>query len=288
MNWYRVIVAVLIGSISFKLHAQTSKPFSNSSYIEPYKLEVTYNKTTYLLFPSIITSIDRGSPDILVQKASGVENIIRVKADVKSFEETNLTVITNDGKLYSFLVSYNNNPAYLNVDLGNTLTLNLVCESKKEPAIHPSPILDETSLKAYASKAAKGKPNIHSVCDESSKMALALKGFYIKDNTMFCRLRLENYSGINYDIDQFRFYIRDKKQSKRTATQEIEIKPIYILGDTVTLKGNARETLVIAVPKFTIPDGKYLAIEIMEKNGGRHLALKAMNRHIVKAKMVNL
>jgi hypothetical protein len=101
---------------------------------------------------------------------------------------------------------------------------------------------------------------------------------------MFCRLRIENDSQINYDIEQFRLYIRDKKQSKRTATQENELHPLCILGDTSAVRGISKDTLVIAVPKFTIPDGKYLVIEIMERNGGRHLALRVKNRHVVKAK----
>ena len=175
MNWYRVIATVLIGSISFNLYAQSSIPFSKSSYIEPYKLEVTYNKTTNLVFPSSITSIDRGSQDIMVQKVSGVENILRVKADIKSFEETNLSVITKDGKLYSFLVGYNNNPGYLNVNLGSIDETNPVTSSKEEPVIYSPPIMNERTLAAYASKAASAKINIHAVSDKSYEMCLALK-----------------------------------------------------------------------------------------------------------------
>jgi hypothetical protein len=43
---------------------------------------------------------------------------------------------------------------------------------------------------------------------------------------------------------------------------------------------------VIALPKFTIPDGKYLSIQIMEKNGGRNLFLKVRNRKIMKAESI--
>lgn len=284
MNWYRVIGIVLIGIISFNLYGQTSISFSKSSYIVPFKLEVTFNKTTNLVFPASIMSIDRGSPDILVEKAVGAENILRVKADTKIFEETNLSVITNDGKLYSFLVSFNNNPPYLNVKVGNpgpTVTSSSVQKYDGGPA---SLVMNEADLKAYSQKAVSKKTNIHSVYDESSRMTLALTGFYVKDNIMFCRIKLENYSRINFDIEQFRLYIRDKKQSKRTATQEIEIQPLYILGDTSSVKGKSKQILVIAVPKFTIPNGKFLFIEIMERNGGRHLALRVKNRHVVKAR----
>jgi conjugative transposon TraN protein len=109
---------------------------------------------------------------------------------------------------------------------------------------------------------------------------------YIHENTLFARLQLKNTTNINYDVEQLRFYIRDKNQGKRTATQELEIKPLLIDGDTAVIRGTSKNTLVVALPKFTIPDGKNLIAEIMEKDGGRHLALKIKNRKLIKAKTI--
>ena len=54
-------------------------------------------------------------------------------------------------------------------------------------------------------------------------------GIYIKENVMYYQLRLENQSPIDYDIELLRFYIRDKKKGKRTATQEKESESHYML-----------------------------------------------------------
>ena len=99
---------------------------------------------------------------------------------------------------------------------------------------------------------------------------------------MYFRLIVENSSKIKYDIDQLRFFIRDTKRVKRTATQEIEIKPTYILNDVVAIDGEAENTFVFALSKFTIPEDKYLAIQLMEKNGGRHLELDVKNKILEK------
>jgi hypothetical protein len=40
---------------------------------------------------------------------------------------------------------------------------------------------------------------------------------------------------------------------------------------------------VVALEKFTIPDKKFMGIQIMEKNGGRHLSMKMSNKDILKA-----
>ena len=94
---------------------------------------------------------------------------------------------------------------------------------------------------------------------------------------------LENNSMIDYDIDKLRLYLKDKEQAKRTASQELEVQPLSISGDTVSVKGLTEQSIIIAVPKFTIPRGKFLFIEIMEENGGRNLALRVKNKQVLKA-----
>lgn len=114
------IAAIMITGIFLLFTCETS--FSQSltgkfqtTIIEPYPLKITLNKTTNLIFPYAIKSVDRGSADVLAQKAKGVENILLVKANRENFSETNLSVITADGKLYSFILDYMSNPAAINL-----------------------------------------------------------------------------------------------------------------------------------------------------------------------------
>lgn len=258
---------ILFVMVSSRTISQTVQARFNET-----NLKVTFNKTTNIVFPSPISSVDRGSQDVLVQKASGADNVLRVKANLKNFPETNLTVITSDGRLYSFVVNYTDEPVELNVTVGN------------ENAI-PN-VSSDASSKMFkdAALAKKKRSNIHSVSDQSSKVSLELKGFYVKNEVIFCKVKLENRSQINYDVEQFNFYIRDKKKSKRTASQEIYLSPISVTGDTGTLESKKDRIVIVAVPKFTIPDGKVMIVEMLERNGGRHLYLQAKNRHLMKAR----
>ena len=278
-----LIVASLVAT------AQSPSPISKSARIEPYGLEVTINKTTNLVFPAPIMNIDRGSAAIIVQKATGTENILRVKADTAHFQETNLTVLTTEGKLYSFLVSYTDRPSYLNInvkDMNNGLQDNIVVEpiSTKPKVIYTEPKMDEGNLKFYSDKAKEAKKNIRHTNDENSNVSVAINGIYIKGNSLFFKLQLDNTTNIDFDIEQFRWYIHDSKQGKRTASQETEIEPMFIVGDIACIKGQTTIEWVVVLPKFTIPDGKYVAVDIMEKNGGRHLHLKIKNSKIIKAR----
>jgi hypothetical protein len=75
-----------------------TRPLTFNRMIPPHTLEVTFNKTVHVIFPSTIRYVDLGSSDLLAAKADGTENVLRVKAALRDFSrESNLAVITEDG-----------------------------------------------------------------------------------------------------------------------------------------------------------------------------------------------
>lgn len=248
--------------------------------IKPYHLGITYFKTSNLVFPFAIVSVDRGSKDVLVQKVKGFENILQVKAGKEDFEETNLTVITADGQLYSYILYYIDKPSSLNIQF-------ISQKSENPHALFSAGFTNEAEMQADAARIIGKKRTIRGIKAKKYGMRLCLNGLFIRQNIMYYQIKLVNRSNINYDIDQLRFFISDQKKSKRTATQELEIEPLYVHQDTLTILGQNENDLVFALPKFTIPDKKHLIIQIMEKKGGRHLELKVKNRAIVGSKSLN-
>ena len=261
----------------FKTQAQTNTTWQVKA-IEPYHMSVAFSKTTNIIFPYSIVSVDIGSQDVLAQKAKGVENILQIKAAKERFPQTNISVITADGKLTSFLVDYAEQPSVLN--------LSLVTEERKNLACILSETVNEGEVQKYVKLAWVSKEKIRSIKDKRFGINMKLNGLFIHENIMYLRISIANKTNINYDIDQLRFYIRDQKKAKRTATQELELKPVYVKDSTSVIVGQTEKVLVYAFPKFTIPDKKYLAIELMEKNGGRHLKIKVRNKTIVQAKLL--
>lgn len=123
--------------------------------------------------------------------------------------------------------------------------------------------------------------------DRNSRMSATLDGIYIGGDVLYFHVFLRNRSHIAFDIDFVRFYIRDRKVARRTVTQEREIPPLDMHGlERPRVEGNCGKTLVAALDKFTLADGKILAIEIYEREGGRHLYLNVRNRHIEKAQPI--
>ena len=225
-------------------------------------LSITTDKTTSLIFPYPITHVDRGTKDVLVEQVKEAGNILPVKAASVNFPETNLSVVTGDGSVYSFPVIYEKNP------LTWVYTL-------------PSKI--SVTPERYASSISDNPQTMRGVRCKKWDMLVKVTGIYIHENTTYYQLQFDNQSPIDYDIDLLRFYIRDKKKAKRTAIQENEMKPLCIEGNTNSVKANSTSTVVVALEKFTIPDAKFLAIEIKERNGGRHILLKIHNNKIMRA-----
>ena len=88
---------------SGELFQGMSRAIPNGRVVLPYGLEVAFEKTVHLIFPAPIRYVDLGSPNLIAGKADGAENVIRVKATVKDFrEETNMSVITENGAFYTF------------------------------------------------------------------------------------------------------------------------------------------------------------------------------------------
>lgn len=99
-----------------------SKAIPEGRVVLPYGLEVTFEKTVHLIFPSAIRYVDLGSNNLIAGKAEDAENVLRVKAAVRSFEaETNLSVICEDGSFYSYNVKYAEEPEKLNVEMKDFL-----------------------------------------------------------------------------------------------------------------------------------------------------------------------
>lgn len=80
-----------------------SKKITFDRIIPPYGLEVTFEKTVHVIFPAAIRYVDLGSSNIIAGKAGSSENVLRIKAAVRSFEtETNMAIITEEGSYYTF------------------------------------------------------------------------------------------------------------------------------------------------------------------------------------------
>jgi conjugative transposon TraN protein len=256
--------------------------------IEPYKMEVTYDKTSHLIFPTAIRYVDLGSEYLIAGKAEDAENVLRIKASVRAFEpETNFSVITNDGRFYSFNVYYSSYPEVLSYDL---LTMQKAVDKANgndvlfEELGNNSPSLAGLLLETIYKK---DKRIVKHIGAKSFGIQFILKGIYIHNGKYYFHTELRNRTNVPFQIDFINFKVVDKKVAKRTVVQERPMIPLRTYKPLDEIGGKTIEQNVFLLDQFTIDDDKILLIEIFEKNGGRHQTLQVENSDLIKARLIN-
>lgn len=260
--------------------------------VPPYGLEVTYDKTTHIIFPSAVRYVDLGSPNLVAGKADGAENVIRVKAVVKNFrDETNMSVITESGSFYTFNVKYADEPLLLNVEMkdfihdgskvnrpNNALDIyleELGCESPKLVQLINKSIHKEN------------RRHVKHIGCKAFGIQYLLRGIYTHNGLLYFHMQIKNSSNVPFEVDFVTFKIVDKKVMKRTAIQEQVIFPLRAYNYATVVAGNKEERTVFTLDKFTIPADKVLVVELNEKSGGRHQSFIVENEDIVRARVIN-
>lgn len=260
--------------------------------VPPYGLEVTYGKTTHIIFPSAVRYVDLGSPNLVAGKADGAENVIRVKSIVKNFrEETNMSVITESGSFYTFNVKYADEPLLLNIEMKDFI-------HDGSEVNRPNNALD-IYLKELGSESPRlvqlinrsihkeNKRHVKHIGSKAFGIQYLLRGIYTHNGLLYFHTQVRNRSNVPFEVDFVTFKIVDKKVMKRTAIQEQVIFPLRAYNYATLVAGNKDERTVFTFDKFTIPADKVLVVELNEKSGGRHQSFIVESEDIVRAKVIN-
>ena len=260
--------------------------------IPPHALEVAFNKTTHVIFPSEIVYVDLGDENLVAGLADGAKNVLRVKSAVKSFKsETNLTVITDDGCFFTFNVKFAKEPLLLNIEMTDFIhdgeavnRPNNAQEIFLERLGQESPMLVKLIMKSIYKQ---NKREIKHIGSKRFGVQFILKSIYTNNGLLYFHTELKNTSNIAFDIDYISFKIVDKKVVKRTAMQEQVLEPLRAQNYVTVVSGKKSERTVFALEKFTIPDDKQLVIEVAEKEGGRNQSFVVENGDIVRANVID-
>ncbi|WP_313375279.1 conjugative transposon protein TraN [Chishuiella sp.] len=288
-QYKNLLFFLLLLGVSKLLYAQENIQLPLSlGKIEPYLMNVTYNKTSHLIFPSSIRYVDLGSDYLIAEKADDADNVLRVKASVKDFEpETNFSVITNDGNFYNFNVYYSQYP--------ENLSFNLLTMEKKLKKTEANEVLFSELGKQSPSLTAllletiykNNKQTIKHIGTAKFGIQFILKGLYNHNGKYYFHLEIKNRSNVPFNVDFIHFKIAEKKLAKRTVIQHQLLKPLRNYQSLEVIKGKSIERNVFLLDQFTLTDDYVLFIELYEKNGGRHQTLQVENSDLIHAQLID-
>lgn len=257
-------------------------------------IEVGFTKTVHILFPAPVTYIDIGSMAIIAGKADGAENVVRVKAAVRDFaEETNLTVITEDGGFYTFDARYAENPSTSTIEITAAESPAAQPASASEPARADEGrvLLREvgrerpaTIKRVLSDIYRQNRADVKGIHTRKYGVEVEVRGIYVHNDVIYLHVQIANNTNISFEVDYRRFVVADRKAAKRTAQQQRIIEPLRVCNDPSIVRGHQRQRIVFALPKLTLEEDKILLLEIAEKDGARHQCLEISSKELLRAK----
>ncbi|EJL68426.1 conjugative transposon protein TraN [Chryseobacterium populi] len=286
-HYILIMLLLLLVSKTFGQDSVTTYISLEQAKLDPFRINVTYNKTSHLIFPTSIRYVDLGSDLLVANKADPIGNVLRVKSAVRDFEEeTNFSVITEDGKFYSFDASYSSYPDILSYDL---VKLQRGMERQYADVLFEDLKGSSTSLIWLIMENLYRKSNrtIKHIASKSYGIKFSVRALHVNDSKFYFTLQVKNQSNVGYAIEWVNFKIVDKKNLKRTVVQDKILEqvrtyfPERIIADHSDSKG------IYMLDQFTLLKDQVLEIEILEKNGGRHLKVQLENEDIVHARLIN-
>ena len=144
--------------------------------------------------------------------------------------------------------------------------------AEKIPYHNPAVSMSTEEMTRYARTIWNSPARIRNVSTRQHRMTMRLNNIYSVGEYFFLDFSIENRTNIRFDIDELRIKLNDKKISKATNAQMIELTPVLALETAQSFKHGYRN--VIVLKKMTFPNDKVLTIELSEKQiSGRTISL---------------
>ena len=251
------------------------------------RIYVNREVTTHIVMPENIKLVDISTPKIIGNQCA--DNIVRIKP----FQESDSTTVCNykeEELLGTLTLIGERHIAQYDIVYtecaANAASILQVPYSDTQSYINPEVSMPMSEMARYAWAVYGSDRKFNQVVSKAHGMKAVVNNIYAIGDYFFIDYSLQNKTKIPYDIEELRVKLTDKKQSKATNAQIVELTPSLVLDDAKTFKYGYRN--VIVVKKMTFPNDKVLTIELSEKQiSGRTISLSIDYEDVLSADSFN-
>ena len=255
------------------------------------KAQTTYEEMEQLTVNEQVTTVITASEpirfvDISTEKVAGdqpIDNIIRLKPKEGGHEDGEVlaivTIVTERYRTqYALLYTTRVREAVTDKEI----------ELRERDAYNnPAVSMSTAEMIRFARRIWNSPAKIRNVATKAHRMTMRLNNIYAVGDYFFIDFSVENRTNIRFDIDEIRVKLADKKLSKATNAQVIELTPTLVLERGKVFRHGYRN--VIVVKKMTFPNDKILTIEMTEKQiSGRNICLNIDYEDVLAADSFNI
>jgi conjugative transposon TraN protein len=274
MNVTKKICTLLMGVLTVcGANAQTT-------YEEMELLTVNEQVTTVITATEPIRFVD-----ISTDKVAGdqpISNTIRLKPKEAGHADGDVlaivTIVTERYRVQYALI--------YTTRLQEAVTDKEVQMEEQQPFHNPAVSLSTEDMYRFARQIWTSPARYRDVSNRKHRMIMRLNNIYAVGEYFFIDFSVENRTDIRFDIDEIRVKLADKKVSKATNSQIIELKPEMMLEKTKSFLHGYRNVMVVR--KMTFPNDKVLTIEMSEKQiSGRTISVNIDYEDVLNADSFN-
>lgn len=246
----------------------------------------TYEEMEQLTVNERVTTVVTASEpvrlvDISTDKVAGdqpLDNIVRLKPKEAGHEDGEVlaivTIVTERYRTQYALV--------YTTRMREAVTDKEILPREREAYNNPAVSMSTAEMTRYARRIWNSPAKIRNVATKAHRMTMRLNNIYSVGEYFFIDFSIENRTNIRFDIDEIRVKLADKKLTKATNAQVIELTPALVLEAGKTFRHGYRN--VVVVKKMTFPNDKVLTIEMTEKQiSGRNISLNIDYEDVLSA-----
>lgn len=257
----------------------------------PMLAQQTYNEMEQLTINEQVTTVITASEpirfvDISTDKVVGdqpINNTIRLKpkgeAQYEDGEVLAIVTIVTERYRTQYALLYTTR-------MEEAVTDKEILIEERQAYNNPAVSMSTADMTKFARQIWTSPAKIRNIATKRHHMVMRLNNIYSAGDYFFIDFSIDNKTNIRFDIDQIRMKLSDKKMSKATNAQSIEINPVMMLEQAKSFKYGYRNVLVIK--KMTFPNDKVLTIEMAEKQiSGRNIMLTIDYEDVLSADSFN-
>ncbi len=196
--------------------------------------------------------------------------------------QSNLLVVTTDGKVYSYIIKYTasltetNRFVFFSESIGH--------EYQREPLVVLDTIKPDSDLvakkqypKSFLERSCASilkQPERKNIIKRKDGMSLAIKNMVYYEDLVFIQFEIKNESEIDFDIDYLKLTMVIGNDKRKASYQSVPLTPQYIYKMPDKTKRAEVSRFVYVIPKFTLGDNEKLKFSLKELKGNRELILR--------------
>lgn len=256
----------------------------------PLAAQTTYEEMEQLTVNEQVTTVITATEpvrfvDISTDKVAGdqpINNTIRLKPKEAGHEDGEVlaivTIVTERYRTQYALV--------YTTRLTEAVTDKEIHTAETTAYHNPAVSLSTEDMYRFARRIWTSPARYRNVNCKQHRMNMRLNNIYTVGDYFFLDFSIENRTRIRFDIDEIRVKLADKKVSKASNAQVIELQPEMILEQGKSFLHGYRNIVVIR--KMTFPNDKVLTIVLSEKQiSGRNISLNIDYEDVLSADSFN-